>query len=104
MHSHSPLGQRDLVAAIGWLFMHDLEEKCDVRASNIESARAAACTREPTHRKRLAAGALNFLWEIVPLQTLMSTKLPSGRIGVFWNTNRPASKSAMRVLQPGWHL
>ncbi len=27
---------------IDWLFMHDLEERCDVRASNIEFARAAA--------------------------------------------------------------
>ncbi len=27
---------------IGWLFMHDLEERCDVRASNIEFTRAAA--------------------------------------------------------------
>ncbi len=27
---------------IGWLFMHDLEDRDDVRASNIEFARAAA--------------------------------------------------------------
>ncbi len=42
---------------IGWLFIHDLEERCDVRASNIEFARAA-WTREPIHRERLAAGVL----------------------------------------------
>ncbi len=27
---------------VGWLFMHDLEERCDVRASNIEFVGAAA--------------------------------------------------------------
>ncbi len=27
---------------IGWSFKHELEERCDVRASNIEFARAAA--------------------------------------------------------------
>ncbi len=49
----------------------------------------------------VVAGALNFLWAIVPLQTLMSTKLLSGLIGVFWKINRTASNSAMRLLQPG---
>ncbi len=41
---------------IGWLFMHDLEERCSVHAS--------LRTCEPTHRKRLAAGVLTILWAI----------------------------------------
>ncbi len=64
-------GSHCLVARvlIGWLFLHDLKENCDLCDSNIEFARAAAvCKREPTHRKRLAAAALNFPKAIVPLQ------------------------------------
>ncbi len=41
---------------ISWLLMHDLEERGDVRASNIEFARAAAvCARELVCCGRLTA-------------------------------------------------
>ncbi len=51
---------------IGWLFMRDLEERCDVRASYISSSRALLPVRtcEQTHHKRLVAGVLTILWAI----------------------------------------
>ncbi len=48
--------------------LSDLELWRDIRASKIEGALLQACTREPTQRQRLAVGALNFLWTIMPLQ------------------------------------
>ncbi len=41
---------------IGWLFMHDLEESCDVRASNIEFARAVAGAHACAYPPQTACG------------------------------------------------
>ncbi len=39
---HSPPSRKSHASRPApWLFMHDFEERCDVRASNIEFARAA---------------------------------------------------------------
>ncbi len=44
-HAGTLVGWLVVGLMIDWLFMHDLEERCDVRASNIEFARCCGYAR-----------------------------------------------------------
>ncbi len=77
------------------------------RPTSSSRALLRVCTREPTHRKRLAAGALNFLWEIDhcrPFSGKNRSALGFFSVVLLWVGLNPSQITPLSPLEPEYLL